>query len=154
VRICGAAAGAHFRQVADHLLGFIDAGLGFGGAGFGAAAEPFHFGVNAVGQGFLLLALRVQVIFLGLKKRAVISANAQETVFVDFVEFDHFIGDIFKEIAVMADNDAGELGAQDKCFQPVNAGEVEMVGWFIEEQNVGALHQAFGNGQALAPATR
>ena len=59
----GARPGIQVRQFADHLLGRVDARFRFGGAGLGAAAQPFDFGVHAVFERFLPLSLRVQIFF-------------------------------------------------------------------------------------------
>src|SRR6266513_1392014 len=48
-------------------------------------------------QGLLPLLLRMQVLFLGLQKLAVISGHAQRSVFISAIDFHHFIGNIFQE---------------------------------------------------------
>ncbi len=79
------------------------------------------------------------------------TGDAESAVFVGAVELDDLIGDVFEEIAVVADDHAGELAIAENSFEPIDACEIEMVGGLIEEKNVGLADQGFGNGQALAP---
>ncbi len=121
---------------------------------FGPAAQPLDFRVHAVFERFLTLALRVEIFLLRFEERAVISVDAQKAVLIHARQLDHLGGDIFEEIAVVADHDAGEGRVLQKSFEPVDPREVQMIGGLVEQQNVRALHQSFGNRQALAPAAR
>ena len=91
----GAGAGVHVRQVSDKFVCFVDAGFGFGGAGFGTPAKPFQFVVDAIFERFLMLLLRVKVIFLGFEEFAVVPIHAEEAAFVGSTEFDHHGRDVF-----------------------------------------------------------
>ena len=64
------------------------------------------------------------------------------------------IGDIFEEIAVVADDYAGERSVLQQRFEPFNSGEIEMVCGLVQQQNIRLLDQSFGNRQAFFPAAR
>ena len=104
----GARAIVQVREFADHQVCFINARFRFGGASFRSAAQPFNFGVHEILERFLAFALRVEILLLGFQEVAVISIDAEKTVFIGAIEFDHVIGDIFEEVAVVADDDTGE----------------------------------------------
>ena len=142
----------HVRKFADHAVGFIDAGFRFRGARLGTAAQPFDLGVNAIFERVLMLLLRVEMRFFGFEKCAVVPFHAQDAVGVDAIEFDHIGGDIFEEIAIVADHDAGERRVQKQRFEPLDSGEIEMVGGLVEQQNVRLLNERLGNRETFAPA--
>ncbi len=52
----------------------------------------------------------------------------------------------------MADYHAGERRILQDGFQPLDTGEIQVVGRFVEKQNVRLLDQRLGDGQSLAPA--
>ena len=87
------------------------------------------------------------------RKCAVVSVDAKKAVGINAVEFDHLGGDVLEKIAVVADDHAGEGRALKQVFEPGDSREIEMVGGLVEQQNVGMLHQSFGDGQTLAPAS-
>ena len=110
--------------------------------------------MDAVGEGFLAFSLSVEVLFLGLQELAVVSLDPQEAVLVEMVELHDLGGHVFEKIAIVADHHAGEGRVLQNAFQPLDPGEVQMVGGFVEEKNVGLLDQARANRQAFAPAAR
>ena len=148
----GARAVVQVREFADHRVRFINARFRFGGARFGAAAQPFNFGVYEIFERFLPLALRVEVLFLRFQEVAVISINAEKAVFVGAIKLDHVIGDIFEEVAVVADDYAGEGSVLQQRFEPFDSGEIEMIGGLVQKQNIRLLDESFGNRQAFFPA--
>ena len=150
----GAGSGVHFRQLADQLVSLADAGLGLGRSGFRASPQPFDLGVHEVRQGILPLSLRVQAFLLGFEERAVASVHAQKAVFVNSIELDDFARDIFQKIAVVADHHASERRILKHRFEPLDSGEIQVVGRLIEQKNVGLLHQRRADRQAFAPASR
>src|SRR4029077_15850632 len=154
VRGGGAGARVQIGEIAHQFMGFVDARFGFGGASLGAAAQPFELVVDAIFEGVLMLLLSVKVTFLGFEEFAVVSRDAQITVFIGPAEFNHGVGDIFQEIAVMADDHTGELRVSQNGFQPLDSFEVKMVGGLVEQENVRLLHQSGGDGQTFAPAAR
>ena len=54
----------------------------------------------------------------------------------------------------MADDHAGEGRALQGFFQPLDAGQVQVIGGFVEQDDFRLLHQRFGDGEPLAPASR
>ena len=52
----------------------------------------------------------------------------------------------------MADHDAGERRGIEQAFQPFDPAQIQMIGWLVQQQHIGLLHQGLGNRQALAPA--
>ena len=52
----------------------------------------------------------------------------------------------------MADDDAGEGGGGEEFFEPLDAGQVEVVGGLVEEEDVGLLGEGEGDGEAFFPA--
>ena len=150
----GAGAGIHVREIADQFVRFVDAGFGFSGACLGTATEPFQFVVDAIFERFLMLLLRVKIIFFGLEEFAVVPFHAEEAAFVGSAEFDHHGRDVLKKVAIMADNDAGERSVLQHGFEPLNSGEIKMVGRLVEQQKIRSLGKRGGDGEAFFPATR
>ena len=142
-----------FLELADEVVGVVDAGFGLGGAGLGAAAEPVDFDLDAVLEGVLELGLGLHVLLLALDEFGVGAFDAEESVGVDAVELDDFVGDVLEEVAVVGDDDAGEGGLVEELFEPDDSGEVEVVGGLVEEEDVGAGDDGFGDGEAFAPAS-
>ena len=78
--------------------------------------------------------------------------DAEGAVGIDAIELDHVRGDVLEKVAVVADDYAGEGGGRKQVFQPGNSREIEMVGGFVEEEDVGMLDEGFDNRQTLLPA--
>ena len=53
----------------------------------------------------------------------------------------------------MADDYAGERRSLQEFLQPLDAGQIQMVGGFVEQHDIRVLHQSFGDGETLAPAS-
>lgn len=148
---CGAAAIFHCGEFAEHCIGRIDAGFRFGGASLGAASEPFEFGVDAVGESLLAFTLRGEELFFLLEKGAVVAADAHAAVEVDAIELDYGACDIFEEVAVVANDDAGEARVHQDLLEPFDAGDVEVICWLIEKEHVGFLRERLGKREAFLP---
>ena len=80
---------------------------------------------------------------------AVVAAVADELGVVD-VQRD--AGDGVEELTVVADHDQRALVALEPGFEPDQGIQVQVVGRFVEEQDVGRAHQGAGQLQAHAPA--
>ena len=52
----------------------------------------------------------------------------------------------------MGDDEEAEGGLREVVFEPLDALDVEVVGGLIEQEQVGLLDQAAGDGEAFAPA--
>ncbi len=144
----------HVRQFADEILRFVYAGLRLRGARLGAVPQPLDLVAHAIFQRFLPLRLRLQKFFLLLQKGAVVSVDAKNALRIKAVQLDHRGCGVFQKIAVVTDDDAGEPGALQQSFEPLDAGQIEMVRRLVQQQNVRLLRQGFGNHEAFAPATR
>src|SRR5579859_5365953 len=86
--------------------------------------------MNEIFEGFLTFGLGVEEFFLLFEEGGVGSADAEQAVGIDAVELCDFGGDVFKEVAVVADDDTGERGLLENLLEPLDSGEVEMVGGF------------------------
>ena len=79
--------------------------------------------------------------------------DAQQSIRIGAIEFRHLSRDIFKKVAVVADDDTGECCVLKKRFEPFDSREVEMIGGFVQQQNVRSLNQRFDDCQTLLPAS-
>ncbi len=109
--------------------------------------------MNQILQRFLPLRLRMQKFLFLLEKRAVAPLHPQQPVRIDPAEFRHLRGNIFQKIAIVTDHHTSESDLLQHFFEPLNAGEVQMIRRFIEQQNVRTLHQRLNNRQPLLPAS-
>ena len=148
----GLAAGLKIRQFGDQTSGVVDARFGFSGARFGPAAQPLHFGTHAILQRALALGLGVQELGFLFQEDAVIAGDIKEPVGINAIQLRHSGGDVFEEVAIVADDDAGERRGLEQFLQPLDSREIQMVGGFIEQDDFGILHQSLGDREALAPA--
>ncbi len=138
--------------MADELLGGVDACLRLGGAGFGTATEPVRLDLDAVFERVLEFGLRLHVLSLAFQELRVAAFDAKQSVGVDAVEFNHFSGDVFKEVTVVRDHDDSGFRLADELFEPGDAGEIEVVGGLVEQQDVGFADDCLGDSETLAPA--
>ena len=139
-------------QFTHQFAGFADAGFGFSCPRFRAAAKPLDFSVNEILQRFLALRLCVQKLFFFLQKVDVAAVDAQRALGVNAIEFDHVGGDILEKVAVVADDDAGKCRRFEQLLEPGDSGKIQMIGWLVEQQDVGMLDQGFDNCQTLLPS--
>ena len=91
----------------------------------------------------------MEIELLCFQKVAVIAGDAQCSVFIGRVKFDDFVGDILKEVAIVADDYAGERRVQQQAFEPLDAGEVQMIRGLVKKENVWFAHKSFGDGETL-----
>ncbi len=78
----------HLGELADHGVGRVNAGLGLGGAGFGATTEPFDLSADLVAQALLLAALRFEVGLFLFEEATEGAFDAEEAVGKDAIELD------------------------------------------------------------------
>jgi hypothetical protein len=86
------------------------------------------------------------------QKLAIGAFGAEEAVGVLAGEFGHGVGDVLEKVAVVRDGDDGEGLGGKEFLEPENAGEVQVVGGFVEQKDVRLGDEGLGDGQALAPA--
>ncbi len=128
----GAGASGDGGQFANHLVSLVDARFGLGGASFRTATQPFDFRVNAIFQGFLAVALGVQIQFLSFQKRTVVAGDTEGAVFEDAIQLHDSVGYVLQEIAVVADDHAGEGSSDEHRFEPIDARQIQVIGRLIE----------------------
>ena len=70
------------------------------------------------------------------------------------IEFANTVADLLQKAPVVGDEHDGALECIDLLLQPVNGGDVEMVGRLIEEQDVGLYDQGARQCGTPTPAAR
>ena len=63
-------------------------------------------------------------------------------------QFENPFGNIIKEIAVVCDDDDRSRIVLKLRFKPVNGFGIKVVGWLIEQEEVGAFKEGFAKGDA------
>ena len=135
---------------AQHLQAF-DARLGAGAPRLDAFADP-------------LLLLRQQLVGAGVEQRLLCQAlrfealkgavGAVVAVQQAAVELHRARADAVQKVAVVADEQQGATKIAQQLGQPADGVEVEVVGGFVEQQQIGQRHQRLRQRHALAHATR
>ena len=138
--------------MADHLVGRVDAGLGFAGPRLGSAPQPLDFGLHHVAQALLLAVLRFQVGLLFFEKAAEIALHAQQAVGINPVQLDNLARRGFEKIAVVADRDGGKGAGGEQLFEPLDPRQIKVVGRLVQQHHLGLANQRLGDGQPLAPS--
>ena len=70
------------------------------------------------------------------------------------VEFHNARANVVQEGPVVRNQHDGALERHQQLFQPGDGVQVQVVGWLVEHQHIGAGHQGAGQGHALFRATR
>ena len=106
------------RQFADHLARLVDAGfrLSWCAPSRRDAAIRFPRGPDFPALPAAWIA-RAEIL-LSFRESAVVAVDAEQSFGIDAVQFDHVGGDIFEEIAVVADDHAGEGRFLEQIFEP------------------------------------
>src|SRR5581483_8426366 len=107
---------------------------------------------NLVRHRLLLSSLRFQELLTSLGELIIRSGGAEVASRKSAIDFDHFIGNGSQEGTIVRGNQVAERRGTEQTFQPANAGEIEMIGWLIQQQQIGLSHQLTSHRQALAPA--
>ena len=141
----------HHRFEGGEFFQGLDAGLGLAGLG-GLGAEAVHerlhvgaLGGDALGGAALLHGL------LGADAHELVVTAGGQTDFLA-VEMGDGVHRAVQQAAIVADDDggAGEFGQPG--FQPERGFEVQVVGGFVQQQQIGVGEQGGGQGHAHAPA--
>ena len=122
--------------------------------GLGVAAQPGDLAGDFVFQHLLVLLLGRKGGVTIDQEIAVATDGPKHAVGKARVDLDHAVGHGFEEPAVVADRDQGKGGIRQHAFQPQDAFEVQMVGWLVQQQDLGLLDQGGDNRQPLLPAAR
>ena len=131
------------------------------GQGFNAALGLFGlggFGFEAVDEGLEVLDVRLLFDVGGLLVGKALGALLLVEIVVAAVavqlalgELDGVVGGGVEEVAVVGDDDLGAGQGGEVVFQPQHGFEVEVVGGFVEQEQVGAAHEGLGKVETHAP---
>src|ERR1700747_938058 len=94
----------------------------------------------------------MQKFFFLDEKLAVVSVDTQDSVRIDTAQLGHFCGDVFEEVAVMADDHTGKTARLAFLFQQLDTSEIQMIGRLVEQQDIGNLDKRLHNCEPLPPA--
>ena len=134
-----AALGAHFQQ------GF-EAALAAGAAGLDSLAEPGFFNRQFFVEKPVLALFIGQAFLFALEKGRVIAAPVQQPAAVDFNDP---AGQFLHQQPVMGDEQDGAAVFGQETLQPGNGFDIQVIGRFVEHEDIGARNQ--GLGQQRAP---
>ena len=135
-----------------HPLHGFQPALGLTGLG-GLVAEAVHIGLHV---GHLPLLLLVHGLLLGQLLGALqLEVGVAAGVFVELavLDVDDAVDDRIEEVAVVRNQHQRALIALEPLLQPDDGIQIQVVGRFIEQQQIGAAEQGLGQVQAHAPAT-
>ena len=135
-----------------HPLQFFQAALGllgFGGLGLEAGNKLFDFGHT----GLLLLEQHLLLgQFFGTNAFVgAVVARVHGQLLV--VQVDNMIGHTVDEIAVVGNKQQGARVFAQVAFQPQGRFQIQVVGGFVQQQQVGRHHQCLSQIQTNTPAT-
>jgi len=122
-----------------------------GAAGFHALADPDFFLRQELVETCLLKTFGLEPLGLTLLPLRKVARKAEQA---SAIEFDDAGGDSVEEAAIVGDDDGGALPGAQHVFQPGDAFKVQMVGGFVEQQQIWFVDQGAGEGDALARAAR
>jgi hypothetical protein len=117
-----------------------------------AFAQPLYLAAHDIAHRILARGLRVQVQLPVLQEIAVIAGAAEVAVWVAAVQLYDAVADALEEVPVMGHDEEGKGEAGQEPLQPQHALQVQVVGGFVEEQQVGLAYGLRQDGQPLAPA--
>ncbi len=144
-------AGALTTLATLHTQGFEGAHAAFvtGAAGLDALADPDFF----LGQA--LVEQRVGSFFSRQRRFLVHQEAGVVAVPVDqaaAIQFKDARGQVLQERTVVRDEQHGALEILEGFFKPGDGADVQVVGWFVEQQQIRLGHQGLGQQHAATPA--
>ena len=148
-----------------------DLALGAHGLGTGELGQPLHarlcllglagLGLEAVDEGLQVRAFGLFLLECDLLQTQVLGTLVLETRVVArvelgaaFVQVQRVGAQAVEELAVVRDHQQHAWVLLQPLLQPEHRIEVEVIGRFVEQQQVGRLHEGTGKVEAHAPATR
>ena len=134
--------------------GLIDAEARLARPGRRLAAQPLGLAADLVGDRLLLPSLGFEELLAPLDELVVGAASAEEAARIDAVDLDHLVGDRAQERPVVGGDQVAEGGSPQQPLQPDDAGQIEMVGRLVEQQQVGLASQSRGPGPAVCASRR
>ena len=138
-------------RLGDQLFIGIDARLGLGLARLGRLLDPFAFARDGALLGGFLAGFLLQALFLHFQEGRIIAFVRNALAAVQLQDPRR---DIVQEIAVMGDQDHAALVFAQGRFQPFHAFGIQMVGGFVQQQDVGRVQQQLAQRHAAALAAR
>jgi hypothetical protein len=159
-QLAGALAlGQRERDVADAFAAFgafdpqpfqaAHAAFVAGAAGLDALADPDFFLRQQLVEARLFQALGFEPLGLALLPLRKVAGKTQQA---PAVEFDDAGSHCVQEAAVVGDDDGGAFPGAQHVFQPGDAFEVQVVGGFVQQQQVRLIDQGARQRDALARA--
>ena len=141
-RFASLGAGGMIRSMSSSVLGrglpgefvvAVDAVAGFRGARGRAAPDPFEFALEELlAAGFLGLVVGLAQ-GLAFEEGGVVALVGEER---PLREFHDAVGDPVEEVAVVRDEQTGAGIVLEEAFEPFDGLHVEMVGRFVEDEQV------------------
>ena len=150
---CGVAV-FQLRQLLCALGCRLDAEAGLARPGRRLAAQPVRFAAHLVGNLPRRASLRLEKILTPAGKRIVRAGSAEETTGIDAIDLDYLVGHCPEKGAIVRGDQVAESSLTQQPLQPDNARQVEMIGRFVEQQQVGPADKFTGQSQPLAPPER
>ena len=135
----------------QQFLEGLDTRLGLGLARLGAGRDPFALAADRALARVVLAAFLLEALGLGFEIGGVVAlvGNAAAAV-----ELEDPAGDVVEEVAIVGDDQHRALVGAQVLFQPGGGLGVEMVGRFVEQQQVGLGQQQLAQRDAAALAAR
>ena len=120
--------------------------FGFCRSCFGLTSHPIQFFFKQVFGLFLNHLLQGHSLFFLLK---VIGITPFIAVELPAVQFDDFCTHPFQKVPVMCDHKQGHFFFFKESFQPFNHFQVQVIGWLVQNQQIGFVDQNSGQSQAF-----
>ncbi len=124
--------------LAAHRLQRGDAALVAGAAGLDALPDPHLFLCQQLVEARVLLRFGVQALLAPAQVVVVVAGPAGDAAAVDL---DDAGGQRAQEAAVVGDEHEAAGEGLEEAFQPVDRLNVQVVGGFVQQQDVGSAHQ-------------
>ncbi len=122
--------------------------------GGGFPAQPFGLPAHLIGDGLLLAGLPGQE-FLPARREILVGTLRPEIARrVDLVDFQNLVGHRAQKGTVVCRHQVTEIRRAQQALQPQDAGEIQMVGRFVQQQQVGFEGQFPRQTQPFAPTAR
>ena len=133
------------------MSGSLNAGTRFPSSRRSFAPKPLRLPSDLVCDRIPLPGLSFEKLIPPICEVVVPSGDAKRTAGVDSADFQDLVGDRSQECPVVSRHEVAERGSTQESFQPDDAGQIEVIGWFVEEQDVGSADELPGQRQALPP---
>ena len=128
----------------------VEAGLALGLAGARREADPFEFTGQRALAGLVGLLFLREAGFLLLQPRGVVAFPRDALA---AVEFEDPTGHVVEEVPVVGHRDDGAVVLAEESLEPRDGFRVEVVGRFVEEQEIGTGEQQPAQRDAAALTT-